>query len=421
MVNRLGLAMLALCVGWGIGAQAASAKEFTYDAKLNERLAAKMKIPVFFAVPASARAPLAKDITIPDRLVDFKHPDAAGAQGDVGLRLILGKRAGMAKRLAKSGLVQTGDLLLSVRPEWGGAGPYPNVQMGISHVGLAYIKNGAVHNLDNPMDAEFLGPNLRGELNGAHYNGLNFIHIIRPRNLTEAERQNLLDWITRLAASPKTVYPSQVSFNQNYNAPKYQPGKPVAFVKHLGQVALGQTQPGPIDLYCSEFAWSLLALRDCDPDTTAEAFKASGVPSCVKPAMTPLNATGDYILRRGPGSTAGLGDGPLLVIDSMGLPEDRRTQTLKAVFTQDEAKLKKMSTGHRKLAEEMKPHFSRLEDYYLDVYEGRISRWQAQIARFMFNRAVPDNYSPTSYLINTLLPPDNQNRTMDYVATIAIE
>jgi hypothetical protein len=34
---------------------------------------------------------------------------------------------------------------------------------------------------------------------------------------------------------------------------------------------------------------------------------------------------------------------------------------------------------------------------------------------------VPENYSPTSYLLNTLLPPDNVNRTMDYVATIVIE
>jgi hypothetical protein len=39
----------------------------------------------------------------------------------------------------------------------------------------------------------------------------------------------------------------------------------------------------------------------------------------------------------------------------------------------------------------------------------------------MSNRKVPDNYSPTSYLINTLLPVDNSNRTMDYVATIVIQ
>ena len=36
-------------------------------------------------------------------------------------------------------------------------------------------------------------------------------------------------------------------------------------------------------------------------------------------------------------------------------------------------------------------------------------------------RGIPENYSPTSFLINTLLPANNVNRTMDYVATIMIE
>ena len=45
----------------------------------------------------------------------------------------------------------------------------------------------------------------------------------------------------------------------------------------------------------------------------------------------------------------------------------------------------------------------------------------AGVTSGVFNRAIPENYSPTSYLINTLLPPDNVNRTMDYVATIVIE
>src|SRR5262245_41763264 len=132
-------------------------------------MAKKLNIPVYFAVPGSARSALPADIKTTDRLLDFRHPDGAGTAGEVGLRLVIGKRAGLAKRIGKSGLVQTGDILLSMRPEWGGAGAYPNVQMGITHSGIAYIKNGVVHNLDNPMDTEFLGPKLRGELDGGHY------------------------------------------------------------------------------------------------------------------------------------------------------------------------------------------------------------------------------------------------------------
>ena len=122
---------------------AGTANEFKYDAKTNERIAKKLNIPVFYAVPASARVKLPKDIKTSDQLIDFKHPDASGASGDVGLRLVVAKRSGLAKRLAQSGLVQTGDLLLSFRTEWGGAGAYPNVQLGISHTGLAYVKDGS--------------------------------------------------------------------------------------------------------------------------------------------------------------------------------------------------------------------------------------------------------------------------------------
>jgi hypothetical protein len=249
-ISLLSLLSLLLASG-GTFLTPAQAKEFTYDAKTNEQLAKKLKIPVFFAVPASARAPLG-NIDTPDKLVDFKHPDAAGAQGDVGLRVVVGKRAGLAKRLGKSGLVQTGDILLSFRPEWGGAGAYPNIQMGVSHTGIAYVKDGIVHNLDNPMDAEYLGRDFRGQLNGSHYTTLNFIHIIRPRNLTDQERQNIHGWATRLASSAKKVYPKEISFNKDYNAPKYSPGKPVNFVTQLGQIALGQSPAGNISMYCSE-------------------------------------------------------------------------------------------------------------------------------------------------------------------------
>lgn len=400
---------------------APKAKAFTYDPKVSEAMAKKLKIPVYFAVPASARAPLSGPFDTPDKLIDFKHPGGAGAQGDVGLRLVVGKRAGLARRLGKSGLVQTGDLLLTFRSEWGGAGAYPNVQMGVSHTGIAYVRDGIVHNLDNPMDAEYLGRDFRGELGGSHYNTLNFIHIIRPRNLTETDRQNILDWATRLGSSAKKVYPSQISFNQDYNVPKFEPGKPVDFVKHLGQIALQQNPPGNISMYCSEFVWSVLALRQCDPDTSGEAFKAAGIPSCVKPIMRPLNATGNYVFNRNRNGDAGLADGPLMVIESMNLPDAKRAELLKTVFVKNDKALAKLSPGHRKVADDMQPRFSRLEGYYLDVSTGSWEKWRARGIRLLFNRQVPDNYSPTSYLINTLLPADSTHRVMDYVATIAIE
>ncbi len=419
VLRMLSPVLAAALVLWHFSASAA---EFTYDAKVNKRMARKLNIPVFFALPASARAALPGDIDISDKLVDFKHPDAEGASGDVGLRLVVAKRRGIAKRLADSGLVQTGDILLSFRSEWGGAGPYPNVQMGISHSGVAYVKDGVVHNIDNPMNHEYLG-----QLDSSHYRELKFIHIIRPRDLDAKDRENITKWATRLVANAKRVYPKKISFNSDYNAPNYQPGKRLTFVKHLAQTALGQNPPGNTGMYCSEFAWSLLALKHCDPDRTARAFargrsifRWSGIPRCVKPVMTPMHATDSYVSGHSRWKNAGLAEGPLMVIDAMNLPEAEEKKALHSVFVTNPKGLARLSSGHRKVAKQMQPKFAALEVYYNGVSGSHVTS-EAKAISAQFNKEVPDNYSPTSFLINTLLPPNSRYRTMDYVATIAFE
>ena len=418
--------VLALCLGLAVAGSAllvppARSKEFTFDDKSNKDIAQKLKIPLFFALPASARLALPGTIETSDRLVDFKHPDATGAQGDVGLRLVVAKRAGLAARLGKSGLVQTGDLLLTFRAEWGGAGAYPNVQMGISHTGIAWVKDGVLHNIDNPLNEEYLGAGMRADLTSEHYRTLQFIHVVRPRNLSDAQRAHILEWATRLTKDAKRVYPKEISFNQDYNAPKYKSGRPVTFVKHMAQSALGQSPAGTVDLFCSEFAWSLLALRDCDPAKSSDAFKGSGIPSCVKPIMQPMKATGDYITRRGRSSYAGLAEGPLLVIDALKLPDTERDKLLHAVFAVNKGSVAKLSAGHKKLSQDLSPKFAPLEKYYLGVQGKWGPTFEARLISNGFRRNIPENYSPTSFLINTLLPPNNVHRTMDYVATIYIE
>lgn len=404
------------------GPQASGAAEFTYNEKTNADLAKKLKIPVFFAVPKSSWAPLPKDIKTTDKLVEFKHPDGVNAKGDVGLRLVVAKRSGLSARLGKSGLLQTGDIMLTFRSEWGWAGAYPNIQMGISHTGFGYIdKNGNLRNLDNPMDGEYVGP---GNLTSEHYRTLNFLHIIRPRNLTDAQKANLLGWATKLNASAGKVYPSQISFNQDYNAPKYKPGSKLDFVKLFGQIALGQgNQSGkPLDMYCSEFVWSLLSLRDCDPAKSDADFKGSRVPACIKEPMEPMKATGNVLPNHGRNSYSGLADGPLLVLDQLQLSDEARKPIIDSIFADNPAGMSKMSVGHRKVAEEMQPRFERLKSYYVGMTGRMWQNWRARLIGTGFNWAgIAENYSPTSYLVNTLLPPDNNNRSMDYVATVFIE
>ncbi len=403
-----------------LAASPGQAKDFTYSQKANDRLAKKMNIPVFFALPPSARLELPGNIDTTDTLVDFKHPEATTA--DLGLRLIVTRRAGMAARLAKSGLVQTGDILLTFRTEWGGAGAYPNVQMGISHTGMAYVKNGIVHNIDNPLNEEYLGAGMRADLTSVHYRTLDYMHVIRPRGLTPEQRDNLTAWASRLNSSASRVYPSQLAFNQDYNAPKFKAGKPVEFVKHLAQIALGKNPNGPaVDMFCSEFVWSLQSLRDCDPAKTAGDFDGSGIPACVKQPMKPMLATGEYAFKRNNRSNAGLADGPLMVIDALKPPAEERKKLLASVFVQNPGRMTKLSAGHKSVAEQMQPKFEPLSRYYAGAGGGFFENAKARLISKAFIREIPENYSPTSYLINTLLPRDSTYRSMDYVATVVIE
>jgi hypothetical protein len=385
------------------------AKTFTPGERVNKLMAtAKYKIPVFFAVPDSARAKIADDIKTTDTLVEYRHPDNA----KVGLRLVVTKRSGWADRMAKAGLIQTGDVLLSVRPEWGGGGAYPNVQMGISHTGVAYNKGGKLYNIDNPMDSDHIG------WDSLHYRELKMIHVIRPRNLTEQQRANILGWGSKLRDDRSKIYKKQIIFNGNYNEPKFKGGK-MTFVKEVGQAAFGQSIPNqPLGLYCSEFVWSLLSLRNCD--VKADTVSGSGVPSCISEPMKPMRATGDYINKRTRSSYSGLVDGPLMVIDSLGLPVPEREAALKKVFeiTRNDSN---MSEGHRDVEKAMQDNVPKLQKYYVDSGKPVWKSIGARAIAFGLRRQIPDNYSPTSYLINTLLPADNTNRTMDYVATIVIE
>ena len=135
-----------------------------------------------------------------------------------------------------------------------------------------------------------------------------------------------------------------------------------------------------------------------------------------------MTATGDYMMSRSRRATAGLADGPLLVIDAMNLQGAARQTLIDDVFKVTKpAGLKKMSAGHRQTAQIMQPKFEALALYYAGVTGTPQQKQQASLIAAGFAKEIPQNYSPTSFLINTLLPTDNANRTMDYIATIVVK
>lgn len=135
-----------------------------------------------------------------------------------------------------------------------------------------------------------------------------------------------------------------------------------------------------------------------------------------------MMATGDYMATKSRSAYAGLADGPLLVIDAMNVQGAERQKLIDSVFAISRPDgLKKMSSGHRDTAKLMQPKFSALAVYYAGVTGNAQEKQQAAAVSSAFSSEIPQNYSPTSFLVNTLLPPNNPNRTMDYVATIVVK
>jgi len=404
MVKRIAF-LLALAF-FAIPAYAVS--PFTSDPAASKQLADKLDVPVFYFMPESAYAGTADGITAADGLFDFRYPASDGAELPVSLRVYLTPHANAAKRLAAGGFIQTGDIILTFRPEWGFRGPYPNIQMGISHAAIAYVEDGIARTVENPLTDEYIG-----DLTSKHYKDAAALHVIRPRNLSKEQKDNILGWTKRLAGLAGKIYPAQLSFNQDYFAPKYSNGD-MGFVKTLGQIALQTDKNAKVSLFCSELVWALLSLKDCDP-ADANAFTGDSVPACVKPEFAPMQMTGDYFpAPKAPSARLGLSDGPLAVIEGLGLPDEQKQKLIKQVF-ETSRPLTSMSPGHRAIAEKMAPYFLQLEGYYAGISSGTPA---AVAISAQFNKGVKANYSPTSYIINTLLPADSREREMDFVGTV---
>jgi hypothetical protein len=398
-----------------------------------------LKIPFFYAVPKSSSIENKAVAIAPDEIIEAVHPDSINPENPLGLRIYkAGSRKDVGQRLVHSGFLQTGDIILTFRPAWGGAGPYADLQMGISHTGMAMALNDRLYNVDNPLSGEYLDP--KGNLSSEHYLSTRYLHIVRPR-MSEGERDNLTKWASILFQSTfpapgvklKRIYQESLEFNQNYGDPRIAKDKQLGFVRDLGRMvyrAKGIAMPSSNQMmFCSEFAWAVFALRGCNPEDreVVAQFAGKDIPSCIKPIFEPLKVTGSMALDHGPNATIGLAEGPLAIIDSMmtGAPAEiattaKRDALVSAVFPaarEGDLPGSVMSVGHKGVAKAMNEGglFKGLEMYYRAV---SANPEQAKALGERMESAAPANYSPASYLLNTLLPTDNHNRAFDYVGTL---
>lgn len=425
-ISSLGpLALLTLLVGTGCAAEnGADDTVESVDALTSSAAADKvLDVPFYFAVPKAAVT------TSIDRSA-YPYPTVWNASTEVaeaGLRVIAINQGGqapaqkkaaridMAKKLAKAGVLQDGDIALTFRPNLAGTMAYPHIQMGVTHASLVYTQNGEAFNIDSPLDGEYVGQfstlHFTGgtTASGGTDTGTDALQIVRPRDMNAARKASLQGWIGKLKAALPRVngQRAQVKFQSDYLTPIYAAKQMTTkqTVTTLGKIILEDDKTTKLPMFCSEFAWHMIALSSC----SAEEIRSAGPDgaSCVDPMFEPmpLVSTKD--------GEIGLAEGPLTNV-LIAPPADRQ-KLIEQVFATGSPS--RLSSGHRAVAEQVAPLMTGLSQYYMGKASGAPAP-MLEAGAAQLNAGVNNvgNYSPTAFLANSTLP--SGVRALDYVATV---
>jgi len=374
-----------------------------------------IELPFYFSVPKTA-------VAVPLERNKYPYPtlwNPSVQDAGVGLRVIAvqqgstvaskqAARRDMAAKLAAAGVLQDGDIALTFRPELAGTMAYPHIQMGVTHSGLVYTKNGQAFNIDSPLDSEYMGQfDAKHYAGGGDDQGTNALHIVRPRAMTPERRAQLREWITTLQAALPRINGerAQIKFQSDYLTPAYKSAGATTrqTITRLGQIILEADTVTKQPMYCSEFAWHMLALSNCTADQirTAPPEGADCVDEVFAPAPLTEPAAGQI----------GMADGPLRAL--LAIPAENRGGLVDSIFATGDAA--KLSSGHRMVAEQVAPLMVPLSQLYGARATGATVENVAPIAT-MLNGAVANNYSPTTFLVESV--EDDRLRVMDYVVTV---
>ncbi|MBT4762096.1 MAG: hypothetical protein HOO06_10395 [Bdellovibrionaceae bacterium] len=397
----------------------------------------------------------------------------------------LEQRKDVAAKLHKSNFVKDGDVLLTYHPEWGFTGPYTSVMTGISHAGMAYVSDGKIANIDMPLN-ESMNLDIRSSFSGStppksylssdHYvKHTAFVHVVRPRF---KDTTNLKKWAEVFekqvrGVNPRSIYGSKTTFNSSYLAPAYMlhglkdpaSNEPLytPHVYDLARIGLGgnlkENYKNPkngsvgklLPLFCSDYIWALHALKNCDPQVNLNQCTA-------KESFKPLPLIGSIETVEGVRTySPGLTDAAYLVLQAMNLSsESLISKKVKEIFGGPNGSaarpMRNVSSGHKAAAKAIPQEtYNGLSKYLNAQLTGELRVRQAQKAKasgddqkalalsaesktyfkaagdvkyFLNNSDMPANYSPTTFLIQSMLPnlvngQINPKKVYDYVGTIA--
>lgn len=480
------LSLAAGCTAVDVEEEGAEAADSNLD--LSNDPGALIKLPYYFAMPKSALSgPLAREKYTYSTLWNASSDAAAG---DLGLRVIAVPEGGgpgtparrsalknMTTQLARAGVLADGDVVLSFRPALADSMPYPHIQMGSTHAGMAFTRteNGAVQgfNLDQPLDGDYNtvegGTKFAGKFDSLHYAGCTAsdnvpaggfkckkdaqgqwqkdagtegLHILRPRNMTAEKKANLLGWVELLGRRHAALKAAGVlKFNSDYLKPLLaNPAYGHSVQKQatmLGKLLTGRAQPpadGSFVMFCSELVFHLQVLSACTQEQIASAGDAA---ECAGNAALPF-----VPMKLADPQYAGLADGPMLGLLSIGASPSEKSALYRATFS-DGAGAARLSSGHRAVNQALVDSelLGAIQHYYGDRLEvsrlplAALTAEQQRDPRRVGMRAQAEgaplpyiegatqglrNYSPTAYLVNAALPAAHPLRSIDYVATVII-
>lgn len=452
-----------------------------YQQRIDAGFVKALDIPYFFTVPSISYGELSTDLTsvrtsdkkLPLVLLNYKEiiqeNDSTG-KSDLGLRLAVAssqdKRESVSNKLAESGLVKTGDIILSARPGLAGTIPYIHVQLGVTHAGMALVKKDKdgkdyVINVDMPLNEEMLGADRMSKFTSKHYAeaGVMF-HIIRPKGITDEQRKNIGEWLELFRSKAKDLYkvksvPSanekyanKITFNMDYMNPSYDVTKTgdseMKFVADLGRLALGKSVPEGLSMYCSEFAWSVLSLKDCSPRSQSNEFDGASTPRCINKIFEPMPVFGSLYENKQSAQTQeaqfGMSDGPIILADIIqagaalnkngkSVRQHLLNRTIVGIAGKNNASI---SQGHRDVEKALLHANPKFYEHVLGYYGltavPESEETQQQIAvrnatRIAFNSANKLNYSPTAFFMHAIVPDkflgqDMAQKSMLYIASL---